>query len=92
MKWVTQNLGTVLSIAINLVVIGAIYATMRGDISHNTSDVAEMKVTKADKTIVAEHEKRLDAQDRTLQRMDSKLDTALELLGRIDERTSRAKL
>lgn len=88
--WVMRHLGALLAIVINVASIGAIYATMRAEIAHNTERITQLESQKADETkvLVAMHEKRLDQHDQILRGMSDQLSKMVGMLERIDQHTA----
>jgi CHASE1-domain containing sensor protein len=97
--WIVKNLHVAAIVAINLLSLGMIYATLRDDVRNNQIQIKELRDQKADETRwnVAQHEKRLDSHDAAFLSFGLKIEdvgTSLhkmnETLIRIDQRTSQA--
>jgi len=81
---------TAIAVAVNLMALGAIYATMRDDIRHSQEQISTLQAQKADEIgfVVKEHERRLNAHDADFLRVGAKLDEIIRMIGEQNRRAS----
>jgi len=91
-NWLSRKLvilTALVTLALNLIAIGAIYAKMDSRLEVSSEKIKQLEDMRADETrwLVAQHDKRLDAHEQVLTKLMEQLTKSNLLLERIDQRT-----